>query len=101
MILLQHYLIIGLIMFLLGLYTCLTRINAIGILMGIELILNSAGINFIAFSHYNGNHIDGHVMTIFIIVLAAAEAVVALAVLLNIYKQTRDVGTETTVTLKE
>lgn len=81
---LNYYLIIGLILFLLGIYTCLTRVNAIGILMGIELILNASGLNFVAFAHFNGNHIEGHVMTLFIIVLAAAETVVALALLLAI-----------------
>lgn len=98
---LEYYLIIGLILFLLGLYTCLTRVNAIGMLMGIELMLNAAGLNFVAFSHFNGNHIDGHIMAIFIIVLAAAEAVVALAVLLAIYKRFKVIDTDKVVTLKE
>lgn len=101
MIQLEYFLIVGLILFLLGLYACLTRINAIGILMGIELILNAAGLNFIAFSHFNRNLIDGHIMTLFIIVLAAAEAVVALAILLAIYKGFGTIDTDKTVTLKE
>lgn len=101
MVHLEYFLFIGLMLFLLGIYTCLTRVNAIGILMGIELILNAAGLNFIAFSHFNGNNINGHVMTMFIIVLAAAEAVVALAILLGIYRRFGGIETEKTVTLKE
>lgn len=98
---LQYFLAVGLVIFLLGLYTCLTRVNAIGVLMGIELMLNAAGINFVAFAHFNRNDIGGHVMALFIIVLAAAEAVVALAILLGIYRRFGAIDTDRTVTLKE
>lgn len=98
---LTYFLIVGLILFLLGLYTCLTRVNAIGILMGVELMLNAAGLNFIAFAHYNTNEISGHIMTLFIIILAAAEAVVALALILAIYKRYGAIDTDKVVTLKE
>ena len=55
--------------------------------MGIELILNSANINFIAFDRFNGmGNLDGHVFSIFVIVLAAAEAAVALAIIINLFK---------------
>lgn len=97
---LQYYLATGLILFLLGLYTCLTRLNAIGILMGVEIILNAAALNFVAFSHYNGNKIEGHVMALFIIVLAAAEAVVALAILIAIYRRFKGIGTENITELR-
>lgn len=98
---LEYYLITGLVLFLLGLYTCLTRTNAIGILMGIEIILNAAALNFVAFAHFNGNKIEGHLMALFIIVLAAAEAVVALAILLSIYKHFKGIDTQNVATLKE
>lgn len=98
---LQYFLVVGLILFLLGIYTCLTRVNAIGILMGIELILNAAGINFVAFSHFGGNRPDGHVMTLFIIVLAAAEAVVALSLLFAIYRRFAGIDMDKVATLKE
>jgi len=98
---LEHFLIFGLIIFVLGLYTCLTRTNAIGILMGIELILNAAGINFVAFAHFNGNNLHGHVMTLFIIVLAAAEAVVGLGILLGIYRRFGSIETSDAKLLKE
>ena len=95
-----HFLVVGLILFLLGLYTCLTRVNAIGILMGIELMLNACGLNFVVFSHANANRIDGHVMTLFIIVLAAAEAVVALALLLAIRRRFDSIDVTNANTLK-
>ncbi len=98
---LTNFITVGLILFLLGIYTCLTRKNAIGILMGIELILNAAGINFVTFSHFGHNHPDGQIMALFIIVLAAAEAVVALAILLAIYKRFGTIETEEASTLKE
>ena len=79
--------IIASAVFCLGLYNVMTRRNAVAILMGIELILNSANINFIAFNRFNGlNNLDGHVFAIFVIVLAAAEAAVALAIVINLFK---------------
>ena len=88
---LQSYLLISAILFSLGIYGVVTRKNAIAILMGIELILNSANINFIAFNRFGGmERLDGHVFAMFIIVLAAAEAAVALAIIINLF---RNIGT--------
>ena len=98
---LEHFLVVSIVLFVLGLYTCLTRTNAIGILMGIELILNAAGLNFVAFAHYSGHNLHGHVMTLFIIVLAAAEAVVALGILLGIYRRFGSIETGDAKTLKD
>ena len=84
---LQSYLVISAILFSMGIYGVITRKNAVAILMGIELILNSANINFIAFNRFGGlNTLDGHVFAIFVIVLAAAEAAVALAIIINLFK---------------
>ena len=84
---LQSYLIIAAILFSIGIYGVITRKNAIAILMGIELILNSANLNFIAFNRFGGmENLDGHVFSIFVIVLAAAEAAVALAIVINLFK---------------
>ena len=83
---LQHFLVVGLVLFALGLYTVLTRRNAIGILMGIELILNAANVNYVAFARYGGTATDGHVFAIFVIMLAAAEAAIGLAIVLGIYQ---------------
>ncbi|HSL90160.1 MAG TPA: NADH-quinone oxidoreductase subunit NuoK, partial [Ignavibacteriaceae bacterium] len=63
-----------------------TRKNAVLVLMGIELILNAANINFIAFSRFGNFGLDGQLIALFVIVLAAAEAAIALAIVLNIYK---------------
>ena len=83
---LQHFLILSAILFCLGLFCVLTRRNAIGILMGIELILNSANLNYVAFARYNGGAYDGQIFAIFVIMLAAAEAAIGLAIVLAIYQ---------------
>ena len=79
------YFLVSAILFLCGILTILTRRNAIYILLGVELILNSAGLNFVAFSRFGGLGIDGHIFTIFIIIRAASEAAVALAIILQIF----------------
>jgi NADH:ubiquinone oxidoreductase subunit K len=92
---LTHFLILGLILFLLGAFCALTRRNAIGILLGIELILNAANVNYVAFAFFgSGPRYDGQVFAIFVIMLAAAEAVIGLAIVLAIYQDLRtiDVG---------
>jgi NADH-quinone oxidoreductase subunit K len=100
MIGLQHYLTIGAVIFVLGLYTVMTRRNAVMILMGIELILNSANINFIAFSRYLGPGIDGQVVALFVIILAAAEAAIALAIVLNIYRLHHNINVDEVDSMK-
>ena len=83
----QPYLMLSSILFSMGIYAVITRKNAVAILMGIELILNSANINFITFNRFgNFATLDGHIFTIFVIVLAAAEAAVALAIIINLFK---------------
>ena len=89
---LEHYLVVSAILFTLGLYGIVTRKNAIMVLMGLELVLNSANINFIAFSKFGGLNIQGHVAAIFVIILAAAEAAVALAIVLNIYQNYKHIN---------
>ena len=76
---LDSYLFISAMLFCLGIFGVITRRNAIAVLMGVELILNAANINFIAFSKFNGMNLDGHIFGLLVIVLAAAEAAVALA----------------------
>lgn len=96
---LYHFLVLSLIIFALGLYCVLARRNAIGILMGIELILNSANINYLAFSHYDGAKYDGQVFAIFVIMLAAAEAVIGLAIVLAIYQNLKTIDVDANETL--
>lgn len=98
---LTHYLIISGILFSLGIYGVVTRRNVIMVLMGIELILNSANINFIAFSRFGGMQIDGQVIAVFVIILAAAEVAVALAIVLNIYQRFHTVNVDEVSKLKE
>ena len=85
----SHYLAVGAVMFVTGVLCMATKRNALGILMGIELVLNGANINFIAFgSPYLRSEslgLDGQLIALFGIVLAAAEAAVALAIALNFY----------------
>jgi len=98
---LQSYLVIAAILFSIGIYGVITRKNAIAILMGIELILNSANINFIAFNRFGGmDNLDGHVFSIFVIVLAAAEAAVALAIVINLFKNIDSVDVDNADLLK-
>lgn len=88
------------ILFLLGIYIVCTRTNAIGYLLGIELMLNAASVNFVAFAHAQGNKVDGQIFAIFIIALAACESVIALAIVLGMYRNYRSIGTENIEVLK-
>ncbi len=97
---LQHFLVVAALLFGLGVLCLLTRRHVVGILMGIELILNAANVNLVAFSHYGG-HLAGQVFAIFVIVLAAAEAAVALAILLAIFQNLKSVDVEEMATLRE
>jgi len=97
---LNHYLIVSLLVFLLGLYCVLTRRNAIGILMGVELVLNSANINYLAFAHFGSANYDGQIFAIFVIMLAAAEAAIGLAIVLGIYQTFDTIDVEATETLR-
>jgi NADH-quinone oxidoreductase subunit K len=86
-----HYMIVGAVLFVTGAVCMATKRNALGVLMGIELVLNGANINFVALgSEYlrpaqAGLGLDGQLIALFVIVLAAAEAAVALAITLNFY----------------
>ena len=89
---LKHYLVVGALTFALGMTIIIVRRNAIAVLMGIELLLNSAGLNFLAFAKFVARDlVVGQVLTVFVIVLAAAEAALALAIILNIYNNTNTV----------
>ena len=89
---LSHYLVVGAVLFVCGVVCMATKRNLLGVLMGIELVLNGANLNFVAFASPllradGGNAIglDGPMIALFVIVLAAAEAAVALAIALNYY----------------
>ena len=98
---LQIYLLLSSLLFSLGIYAVISRQNAVAILMGIELILNSANINFIAFNRFSGmERLEGQVFSIFVIVLAAAEAAIALAIIINLYKNLNTVDVDEADSLK-
>ena len=98
---LSSYLIIGANLFVLGLFTVLTRRNAISVLIGVELILNSANVNYVAFSHFSSGSTDGQIYAIFVIMLAAAEAAVGLAIVLAIFQIFQTIDVEAAETMKE
>jgi NADH-quinone oxidoreductase subunit K len=82
---LTPYLLVAAVLFVCGIVCMATKRNGIGVLMGVELVLNGANLNFVAFSRYGLLGLDGQVVSMFVIVLAAAEAAVALAIALNFY----------------
>ena len=84
---LEHMLFLSAILFSCGVYTILTRKSAVAILMGVELVLNAANLNFVAFAQYTRiGGIHGDVFAVFVILLAAAEAAVALAIILGVVR---------------
>jgi len=87
----SHIIAVGAAMFCIGLFALLTRRNAVAVFMGIELMLNAANLNFVAFSHAHAHEIDGQVAAVFVIMLAAAEFAVALALILSLYQMFRSV----------
>lgn len=97
---LTHFLVVGALLFCLGLLCVVTRRNAIGILMGVELILNAANVNFVAFARYSSGSVSGHVFAVFVIVLAAAEAAIALAITLSLFQKSRTILADENTILK-
>jgi NADH-quinone oxidoreductase subunit K len=98
---LNHFLVVGALLFAFGILAVVTRRNAVAVLMGIELILNAANLNLVAFGRYVAGGISGQIFGLFVIVLAAAEAAVGLAIILAIYQMVRHIDTAQTTTLKE
>lgn len=92
---LQFFLILATAMFFVGIYGFLTRRNLITILMSVELILNSVNINFLAFNRYLYPHkLDGLFFSLFVIAVAASEAAVAIAIIINIYRRFTTINVE-------
>ena len=92
---LAHILTLTTILFLIGLYGALTRRNVVGILISIELMLNAANVNFVAFSKYlDVPRATGQIFVIFIIVMTAATAAVGLAIVLSIYRAQKTIYTD-------
>ncbi|MBZ4687117.1 MAG: NAD(P)H-quinone oxidoreductase subunit [Clostridia bacterium] len=88
MITIYHYLLLGAVLFSIGLYGAVSKKNAIAVLMGIELMLNSVNINLVAFNRFlTPDAVTGFIFTIFVIVVAAAEVAVALALVVKVYRE--------------
>ncbi len=95
MVTLSHYLVLGALLFGIGMFGVLTRRNAIGILMSIELMLNAVNLNFVAFSRYlPQGTLHGQIFAIFVITVAAAEAAVGLAIVLGLFRNFRTVNVD-------
>lgn len=86
MMTLTSYLLISLVLFLCGLVAVIARKNLIAVLLGIELILNASALNFVAYSRYVNQSLDGHIFPLFIIIVAAAEAAVGLAIVIRFFQ---------------
>jgi NADH-quinone oxidoreductase subunit K len=86
MISLTSYLIVSLILFLCGIIVVIARKNIIAILIGMELILNAAALNFVAYTRFVTHDYDGHIFPLFIIIVAAAEATVGLAIVIRFFQ---------------
>ncbi|HKR04716.1 MAG TPA: NADH-quinone oxidoreductase subunit NuoK [Bacteroidia bacterium] len=98
---LSHILFVSTALFFIGVYGFFTRRNMITMLMAIELILNSVNINFVAFNKYlYPDKLDGIFFTIFIITIAAAEAAVAIAIIINLYRSHKSIDVENADELK-
>ena len=85
---LEHYLIVGAILFAIGIYLALAKRNFVGVLMGIELMFNAVNLTFVSFSRFveSSSPLDGHVFVVFVITVAAAEAATALALAVLLYR---------------
>ena len=93
---LEHFLTVGALLFCLGLGVALSKRNAIGVLMGIELMLNAVNLTLIAFSRFtiSDRPIAGHTFVVFILTAAAAEAAVALALAVSVYRNRETVDVD-------
>ena len=99
---LEHYLVVSALLFAIGATLIIVRRNAVLVLMGLELVLNAAAVNFIAFSRYRGDTKPvGDAITLFVIVIAAAEAAVALSIVLNLFNTFSTIDVDEVDELKE
>jgi NADH-quinone oxidoreductase subunit K len=98
---LTHYLLVAAALFCSGLFTMMTKRNAVGILIGVELVLNAAALNLAAFDRFLGpGRLDGQIGAVFVIVLAAAEAAIAVGICVNVYKNLATIDVDKAATLR-
>ena len=99
---LSWYLVVAAVLFCIGIYGVLARRNAVGILMGVELMLNAVNINLVAFWRYlNPADVTGQAFALFVLVVAAAEAVVGLALIISVYRNRTSIDAENINLLKQ
>ncbi len=96
---LNHFLVLAAVLFTIGTYGVLTRRNAIAVLMSLELMFNAVNVNLVAFARYMP-HLDGVVLAVFVIAVAAAEAAVGVALVLSIYRNFRHIDLDRVDTMK-
>ena len=97
----EYYLVISTIMLFAGIYGFITRRNLLAVLISIELILNSVDINFAVFNRYfYPGALEGHFFTLFGIAISAAETAVAIAIMINVYRNIRNIQTDDVSDLK-
>ena len=97
---LTHYLVLGAMVFCIGIWVMASKRNMIGVLIGVELVLNASNINLVAFSRYQTGGFDGQVFALFVIVLAAAEAAIGLAILVVLFRNRNSINVEDLDTLR-
>ena len=97
---LLHFLVVGAVLFCAGIVTVLARRNAVGILIGLELVLNAANLNLVAFDRFGPAPLRGAVFSIFVLAIAAAEAAVALAIILNVFDSRDEIDVDETTALR-
>ncbi|MFB6345065.1 MAG: NADH-quinone oxidoreductase subunit NuoK [bacterium] len=97
----SSFLVLTSLIFAMGLFAVLTRSNIVAILMGIELLLNASALNIVAFSRFHGNPIEGQIMALFVIALAASEAAIAFGLLISFYRTSKSVNISATERLKD
>ncbi|MBE8713666.1 NADH-quinone oxidoreductase subunit NuoK [Sphingobacterium hungaricum] len=101
MITLTHCLVVSACIFCIGLYAVLAKRNAIMVLVGIELMINAAILNFVAFGKYDESNYGGQIFALFAIVLAAAAVAVGLAIILNVYRKNKTINLDDITDLRD
>ncbi|MCQ2198491.1 MAG: NADH-quinone oxidoreductase subunit NuoK [Paludibacteraceae bacterium] len=97
----EAYLVVSTLLFFIGVFGFIARKNLIGILMSVELILNAVNINFVVFNRFlYPNELEGMIYSLFVIVVAAAESAVAIAIIINVYRKLKNISVESIESLR-
>lgn len=97
----EYFLVLSTLLFFIGVFGFIVRKNLIGILMSIELILNAVNINFVVFNRFlHPDQLEGYIYGLFVIVVAAAETAVAIAIIINVYRSLKNIDVNTIKELK-